>query len=149
MEIDITLGETTVVLRLGAFVDDVRTILKAKQFTQVDDPEVDAVNLELPNDGLEILFKGGRLSTVFLHLARPDGQGTYFNGATNFLGRSFFEDPSAEDFERILATQGFVRSLRQYPFAIDMLTDKVRLRYEDRRDQRLICFDSGDRIRAA
>ncbi|MBI1494532.1 hypothetical protein [Halocynthiibacter styelae] len=145
--IELTLGETVIILPLGTSVENISLLLSARRFNQGDDPEVDATCFELPDDGVEITAKNGVLSTVFLYLASSDDHKVNFKGSTNFLGRDFFETPSAHQFEQSLAQQGFARSSRQYPNAIDMLTEEIRLRYENRSDQQMVCFDDGTRIR--
>lgn len=146
--INITLDESVIALPLGASVEEIQTILASTRYDQDDDPEVNTTYFELPDDGIDIVVNNGTLSTVFLHLMPHDDRSSIFVGSTNYLGRAFFDTPSADLFEQTLAHQGFIRLSRQYPNnAVDMLTDEVRLRYEDRQGELMICFDDGARVR--
>jgi hypothetical protein len=145
--IELTLAETVITLPLGTSVENIPPLLAARRFNQNDDPEVSATYFDLSDDGVEIVAKNGVLSTVFLYLASSDDRKVTFKGSTNFLDRAFFQAPSALQFEQSLAQQGFVRSPRHYPHSIDMLTEEVRLRYENRSHQQMVCFDDGTRIR--
>ncbi|WP_400083990.1 hypothetical protein [Yoonia sp. R78084] len=145
--IELTINDTSLKLPLGMAEADLPSLLVPRKYLRNDDPEMQRTSFQLPDDGVEIIFQNGALRGVFLYLASSDNGQPVFTGSTNFLSEAFFRAPSPHLFEVTLAASSFARSARQYPNAIDMLTDKTRLRYETRPDQSIIYFDSGASLR--
>lgn len=114
-----------------------------------DDPEVNATYIELIDDGVDIVVKNGKLSSVFLFLDPVSPRSDRFVGQCNYLDESFFAKPNEAAFEQALSAQGFGKSSRVYPNAIDYMSTTMRVRYERRDNKTMILFDSGDRLRAA
>lgn len=147
MKIEISTNNAAIVLTLGTTVAEVRTSLASMHFVEEFDAELDRHDIELPMDGVSLIADSGILSCVFLHLDPMWKESSPFMGNTDLLNTEFFRDPSTELFEECLTRQGFVRLLRPYPFALDMMTSQVRLRYEYRPGNRMIIFDNGAFVR--
>lgn len=147
MTINITSRERPFAFTLGTDVVALRAALEAVRHHEEADPELDRIDFELLDDGISLVCKAQKLSTVFVHLTPEAPFAAPFAGTLDLVPDAFLDAPSQEAFQAVMEAQGYVRTVRQFPNAVDMVTDKVRLRYSDRHDVRMITFDRGDLVR--
>lgn len=138
-----------ITLRPYMLLADVLALLKNRNYRIDPDPAINATYLELIEDGVDIVFKSDRMSSVFLFIDPVPPRTDRFSSRCNVLSHSFWAAPSPARFSTELQALGFKKSARAFPDAIDYLNDKVRLRFEDRMNRAMILFDDGSRIRGS
>lgn len=95
--------------------------------------------------GFSLNFKDETLSAIFLYV---DKKGfSPFSGKITYLDDAFWKISNAENFKLALTSNGFTEWPKKYPNAVDMVTDKIRIRLTTRPNSKMISIDDGSFIR--
>lgn len=130
-------------------IESVLEALKNRE-TRIDpDPGLNRTDIELPRDGIDLVFICDQLSSVYLYIDPVPPRTDRFNGRCNLLSDRFLAEPGAELFCSEMTAIGLVKSDRTFPNAMDFLNEQVRVRFERRRGKSLIVFDDGSLVRGA
>lgn len=111
------------------------------------DAEMRRGYLTITGQGVLISFPDGILSTIFLCISGGLENVGAFQGTTNLLPRRLFDDPDESAFTMALDQQGFGSAARDYPFAVDRVSDGLRVRLERRPEKTMIMIDDGAIVR--
>lgn len=144
----IQLGSDEIRLKPQDTLDGILEVLKNREVHIDPDPEMNRTYLELTGDGMDIVFKGDQLSSVFLFLDPIPPRTDRFQGHCNILSERFFVAPSHELFVSEMAALGLVKNNRKYPNAVDYLNEHIRVRLERRNGSSMILIDDGSFLRA-
>ncbi|CAA6815562.1 MAG: Unknown protein [uncultured Sulfurovum sp.] len=110
------------------------------------DKEMNRIYYIYSKYGMDFIFKNNQLKAFFLY-KNQDANGVNFIGSFSLLPKEFFKRFNKEEFINFLQKNGFKEFTKKYPFSIDMLNSKYRLRYYDRPDNSYIAIDNGSKIR--
>jgi hypothetical protein len=140
-------GTEDLFLSLRDDIDHVAGLTSNYEIRRADDPEMGRSYFRLIGRGVELTFKANELSSVFLYVTEgPENCGT-FSGETDLLKRGILDAKDDKVFCDALEEQGFVPVAQKYPFSVDRLSDKLRLRLEQRQGSVVVLIDDGAPIR--
>ena len=103
--------------------------------------------LRMIGRGVELSFRAGKLSSVFLYPTKGPENCGVFDGETDLLTREALSQTNANAFCDALEARGFVPPEKTYPFSVDRLNDQMRLRFEQRDGRVVVLIDDGAMIR--
>ena len=136
-------------VNLSLYTDIVSVIelFSGYEIEREEDVEMNRTYLRIVERGVELLFTGNKLSSIFLHITRgPENCGTFL-GEIDLLPREIIDKKNDEIFAEFLESKGFVPPRKKYPFSVDRLNDELRIRLEQRRGSTTLLIDDGNMVR--
>jgi len=112
------------------------------------DAEIRRRYVSLRQSGIELLFEEDRLRKVALYVRPPKPAYAKFNGTISLLPDDFFKAPSRERFVEALRASGFAIWPKAYPYAVDLVSADLRVRYADNPNTHChVGIDDGSMLR--